>query len=52
MARLLIAVFLTGFLGGIALCYRQIDSVTRQFGSLGRTARNRYPGQRDEERPF
>jgi len=42
MMRVLIAVFLTGFIGGIALCYPQIGAVTRQFVSLRRTARSRY----------
>jgi hypothetical protein len=49
MGRLLATLFLTGFLGGVALCYARIDFVTRQFALLRRTAVRRYLGgnQRD-----
>jgi hypothetical protein len=44
MGTLHATLFLTGFLGGVALCYARIDFVTREFASLRRTVVRRYLG--------
>ena len=49
MERLLIALFLAGFSGGVALCYSQLHSVTWQFASLWRTGGPRGLGQKNGE---